>query len=148
MEINADVSLIADMPIDISPRLRSAYEALGIKQNEAARRAGLSPQRLNNYLNRPNQPDIETLARLARAFNVTTDYLLGLSEPTIVEIAPLVARLLELDGMSPERATVFADVVQQALRIASSLPNEGDAALRSRIAAQTVWQTRNDLKPS
>lgn len=141
MEIN-DGLMLPEPMIDIRPRLRARIDDLGLAQAEVARRAGITPQRLNNYLQRGVQPDIETAARLAGAVQVSVDWLLGLNAAGPVEIAPIVARLLELDGMLPERASAIADAVREAVRIATALPDEGDAVLRSRMAAQTVWQSR------
>jgi len=127
--------------------VRERIAALNISQAEFARRCGLSPQRVNNYLNRGNLPDLTTLVLMAKALSVTTDWLLGLNEAGAVEISPVVLRLLELEGVPHERASVIAEVVQEALRILSALPAEGDPGLRSRMAAQAAWNARPAPKP-
>jgi len=45
-------------------------------QVELARRAGINVQRINNYIKGIRTPDIEGLSKIARAMNVTTDWLL------------------------------------------------------------------------
>lgn len=147
MELQGDY-LPIDVMIDMRDRLRLGVERTGVKQAEIARRVGITPQRLNNYINRGTLPDVETLAKLAKALRVSTDWLLGFSGSVPAEVRPIVARLLELDGLEPIRATAIADAVQEAVKIVAALPDEGDAALRSRIAAQTVWQSRSESKPA
>lgn len=147
MEVHDDSPPIGAM-IDMRERLKTGIDQAGVKQAEVARRVGITPQRLNNYLNRGTLPDVETLARLAKVLRVSTDWLLGLNDSGPVEIRPVVGRLLELDGLDSTRAAAIADAVQEALRIVAALPDEGDVALRSRVAAQTVWQSRTGPKPA
>ena len=45
---------------------------------ELAKRLGVAKQTVSNWENENIQPSIEMLVRLAKLFNVTTDYLLGL----------------------------------------------------------------------
>ena len=47
-------------------------------QVELAKRLGVAKQTVSNWENDNIQPSIEMLVRLAKLFNVTTDYLLGL----------------------------------------------------------------------
>jgi transcriptional regulator with XRE-family HTH domain len=119
----------------------------GLNQVEVARKCGLSPSRFNNYLADTRTPDIDTVIRMATKLGVTTDYLLGVSESPVPDIAEVVCQLLELEGMDPVRASVVADTAQEALRLLLALPDEGDAETRSRIAAQAAWQLRGGPKP-
>ncbi|WEK42953.1 MAG: helix-turn-helix transcriptional regulator [Candidatus Sphingomonas colombiensis] len=147
MAIQDDTVSLEGM-LDIRDRLREAVTRTGARQVEVARRAGITPQRLSNYLQRGTLPDVETLVRLAQATGVSTDYLLGLSDSGPVEITPIVNRLLELEGLSADRVALISDAVQEALRILIALPNEGDALLRSRMAAQTAWHSQVGSKPN
>ena len=51
---------------------------LGWSQVELAKRLGVVKQTVSNWENENIQPSIEMLIRLAKLFNVTTDYMLGL----------------------------------------------------------------------
>jgi transcriptional regulator with XRE-family HTH domain len=148
MEIHDD-PLPSELMIDVSVRLRELVSNSPLTQAELARRVGITPQRLNNYLNRKgNVPDVETLARIAKALGVSIDYIVGFSEQGPVDYSPIIVRFLELAGLAPEMSAAIAEGVIEAGRIAAALPDEGDPALRSRLAAQTVWQSRGGLKPS
>jgi transcriptional regulator with XRE-family HTH domain len=134
--------------VEMADRIKQRLAQLDLSQVAAAKAAGISTQRFGNYVQGTRKPDIETLPKIARALNVSTDWLLGISETGPIEISPVILRLLELEGVDPERANVIAAAVQEALRILSSLPDEGDAGLRSRLAAQAAWQVRRSPRPS
>ena len=126
----------------VAERIRRRIAEMSMTQVDLAKAAGLSPARFGNYVQGKRNPDIFTLAKIARALGVSTDWLLGVSEVGSVEIKPVVLRLLELDGMPHERAEAIASTVQAALRILAGLPNEGDVHLRSQTAAQAAWIAR------
>lgn len=52
--------------------------AFGWSQVELAKRLGVAKQTVSNWENENIQPSIEMLVRLAKLFNVTTDFMLGL----------------------------------------------------------------------
>ena len=59
-------------------RINELRTALGWSQVELAKRLKVAKQTVSNWENENIQPSIEMLIRLAKLFNVTTDYLLGL----------------------------------------------------------------------
>ena len=124
----------------VGERLEARIAALEISQAEAARRCGLSPARFNNYVKSTRTPDIDTLMSMAKAMETTTDYLLGFSSAEPPDVAAVLLRLLELAGMERAKAEAIAETAQEALKVLSALPDEGDAETRSRIAAQAAWQ--------
>ena len=62
----------------LGARIQELRVAFGWSQVELAKRLGVAKQTVSNWENDNIQPSIEMLVRLARQFNVTTDYLLGL----------------------------------------------------------------------
>lgn len=62
----------------LGTRIQELRGAFGWSQVELAKRLGVAKQTVSNWENENIQPSIEMLVRLARQFNVTTDYLLGL----------------------------------------------------------------------
>lgn len=58
-------------------RLKEIRSASGERQKDTAQALGVSPERYNQYENGRRAPDFEIVCRLARHFNVSTDYLLG-----------------------------------------------------------------------
>lgn len=66
------------MRYDLGKRLRSIRERRGLTQREAARLASMSPQQLWDIESgRVCNPSLRTLARLARAYGVGVDELVG-----------------------------------------------------------------------
>lgn len=53
---------------------------LRMKQTEVAAYLGVSTATISNYECDRYEPDLETVRRLSKLFNVTSDYLLGLTD--------------------------------------------------------------------
>lgn len=62
----------------LGQRIGELRTAHGWSQVALAQRLGVAKQTVSNWENENIQPSIEMLMRLAKLFNVTTDYLLGL----------------------------------------------------------------------
>lgn len=139
--INGGVSTLAD-------NLRAQLRKLGINNAEGARRCGMSPQRFSNYLTGFRRPDPELLAKIADRLETTVDALLGGTDQVAATLRPILVRLCELEGMSEAKATFFADVAIEALRLSRSAQDEGDALTRSRLAAQFAWQSAGSRLPN
>ena len=84
----------------LGQRIYELRTAFGWSQVELAKRLGVAKQTASNWENDNIQPSIEMLVRLAKLFNVTTDYLLGLEEEPRISVAGLpeamVAHLSQL----------------------------------------------------
>ncbi|WP_052446790.1 helix-turn-helix domain-containing protein [Candidatus Soleaferrea massiliensis] len=61
----------------IGDRLRNLREEKDMKQIELAAALNVVPSTISNYENEVSAPEYEALVKLARYFNVSTDYLLG-----------------------------------------------------------------------
>ncbi|WP_083512079.1 helix-turn-helix domain-containing protein [Amphibacillus sediminis] len=61
-------------------RLRELREAKGFKQEYLAKALNISTSAYGYYEQGRNEPALETLIKLAQTFNVSTDYLLGLTD--------------------------------------------------------------------
>ena len=64
----------------LGQRINELRQAFGWNQVELAKRLGVAKQTVSNWENDNIQPSIEMLIRLAKLFNVTTDYLLGFDQ--------------------------------------------------------------------
>lgn len=62
----------------LGQRICELRTASGWSQVDLAKKLGVAKQTVSNWENENIQPSIEMLVRLARLFNVTADYLLGL----------------------------------------------------------------------
>lgn len=140
MEHLHELAHIRRMPL--GERIMEACTALGINQAELARRTDLSPQRLNNYILNKRPPDIQSLVKIANALNVTPDELLGVSGPSDEELTDILGKLLELEGLDPQKAGTIAEAVSATHRVLNALPDQAGDAERRRLAAQAVWTAK------
>lgn len=62
-----------------SNRLENLLEERNLTQKQLATELHIAPSTLNGYLRRDREPDYATLIKLARYFEVSTDYLLGVT---------------------------------------------------------------------
>lgn len=84
----------------LGQRIYELRTAFGWSQVELAKRLGVAKQTASNWENDNIQPSIDMLVRLAKLFNVTTDYLLGLENEARISVEGLpqnmVAHLSQL----------------------------------------------------
>lgn len=132
----------------VGERIMERLESLEMDQTSLAAASGISVQRLNNYIKGRRTPDLPTIVRLASALRTTTDWLLG-AEDTLIEAGSAVwGEILGLAGHPQPEAEVMIAAAIEALRLLSVLPSEDPVHLRSRMAAQTAWHSRQRLRPS
>lgn len=65
---------------NFSENLNILLKNNNISQNKLAKILNNSQQSISRYVNGVTEPDIHNLIKIANYFNVTTDYLLGLSD--------------------------------------------------------------------
>ena len=85
-----------------------ATDGLVATQKAIAEEIGIKGSDLTKYLNGGNLPNANTLVKIARYFDVTTDYLLGLTESPYT--APEKRRFQELTGLSTQATEVLLRV--------------------------------------
>jgi transcriptional regulator with XRE-family HTH domain len=82
-------------------RLKERAADLGISNAQAARLCELDERRYANYANDQREPDLMTLAKIARVLNTSADHLLGLTDPP-----PQTARARLLDRLNVAAASL------------------------------------------
>lgn len=63
-----------------------------MSQVELARSLGVSKQSVSNWENDNIQPSVEMLIKIALKLNVSTDFLLGLSDKASIDVSGLTER--------------------------------------------------------
>lgn len=66
-------------------RFRLLMEANNVQQHTIANIIGVKRQSISQWINGDTRPDILSLGKIAEHFNVSTDYLLGLTDKGIVK---------------------------------------------------------------
>lgn len=68
------------MKIILSERLKELREESGLTQKQIAEKLGISSVAYLRYEKSQREPSLSMLAEIANIFNVSTDYLLGISD--------------------------------------------------------------------
>lgn len=73
----------------LNERIRQLRLERNLSQVDLAKKLNVTKQSVSNWENDNIQPSIEMLVKLAEAFSVSTDYLLGLDNRRYLEITGL-----------------------------------------------------------
>lgn len=73
----------------LGKRIAELRSAFGWSQVELSKRLSVAKQTVSNWENENIQPSIDMLIRIAKIFNVSTDYLLGLEDAPKVSVEGL-----------------------------------------------------------
>lgn len=118
---------------DLGTTLASLRAEKGLVQKQMAASLNLSISAISSYENNVHAPDLSMLCRLAEYFNVTTDYLLGLTEfrfpPEAIrqhiardyDVLDMVNTVLSLDRERQTSAIDFVKFLKQSHSEASAL---------------------------
>lgn len=97
-------------------RLENLIEENNITQKQLSTELHIAATTLNGYVNNHREPDFHTLVRLAGYFNVSTDYLLGLTDekkPAPSSLNPAEGTLIRLyRSLLPDRQELL---IEQAM---------------------------------
>jgi len=64
----------------IQNRLRESIKNSGLQQKELAKIIGVSPQTISKYMRENKFPALDTFAKLCKAIDASSDYILGLED--------------------------------------------------------------------
>ncbi len=104
--------------VDFLEKLRIAREKAGLTQQQAADKTGIGYKTINNYENGVSRPDVEKLAALCKAYNVSADYFLNLNETATIPYQSTK------DEPAPAE-TDYCDTPEELMRRAQKLKTEG-----------------------
>lgn len=66
--------------VDIQIRLRTAIKESGKPQKDIAKEIGVSAQTVSKYMKENIFPALDTFAKLCASLDVSSDYILGISD--------------------------------------------------------------------
>lgn len=100
--------------IPLSERLKTARKLLGLTQSQVAEAAGISKTSQNLYEKGARVPDAVTIASIAKALNVSCDFLLGFSDVPYanrcdVSCSPVITEAQIRLFFSGEKVVVFTE---------------------------------------
>lgn len=74
-------------------RIKDLREDMDLKQKDVAKVVKIDQRTLSNYETGNTYPDSRAIVKLAEFFNVSTDYLLGVSDNNFRNAADIAAKL-------------------------------------------------------
>ena len=77
------------MNINVGEKIKELRSAKGITQSELAEIVGVTTSAVSSYEVSARQPSYDILVKMAKLFNVTTDYLLGMSGKDVIDVTEL-----------------------------------------------------------
>ena len=92
-------------------KLKKVLAERKITQKELAKELNIAPTTLNGYISNKREPDLETVKKLARILNVTTDHLLENSAGGIDLCAKEIALIRQLRTLSLSQRDVLFDLI-------------------------------------
>ncbi len=97
---------------NFADRLRRWIRESGQSDAQAARRLGLQPQRLSNYLTSKTQPDFDTIVRICETLGVSPNYLFGFPAPEADTDEALIVQAIcgRLKALDPAKLKLVRDL--------------------------------------
>ena len=87
--------------LSLADRIKSLRESVGLTQAEIARTLGISRSGVNAWEMGLSVPSTQYIVELAKLFNVSTDYLLGMENTSTISIV----------GLSEKQVTVLLETI-------------------------------------
>lgn len=82
----------------ISKRLNKLLSENNIRQRELAEKTGITEVSISRYANGERTPTVGNLVKIAKVFNVSTDYIVGISNPEpAFKVKKVMKKLKELE---------------------------------------------------
>ncbi len=75
--------------LELGNRLKTLRQKHNLTQSQVAERLGLSKAVVSSYEVASRYPSYDVLIKLATLYGVTTDYLLGLDNRTLIDVSTL-----------------------------------------------------------
>ena len=97
--------------ISLGEALKNFRKRFKVSSKDAATEMGVSPQMYSTYESNKALPSVKYIINLAKSRNVSTDYLLGLTDEPNQALAPVPAPEDEFT----RAAIVFADAMRNAV---------------------------------
>lgn len=80
------------MNILIGEKIKELRTSRGLTQSDLANIIGVTPSAISSYEISDRQPSYDILIKISTFFNVSTDYLLGITKKDIIDITDLTVK--------------------------------------------------------
>lgn len=97
--------------VELGRKLKELRLERELTQGQVAKQIGVTGSVISAYENSIRQPSYEALIKLSRLYNVSSDYLLGISGRRTVE----QQQVLSVEGLTPNKISLIRQLIR-ALR--------------------------------
>lgn len=80
----------------LSERIKEGLAIRGMKQSDLVERTGINKSSISTYISGAYEPKMKNIHRIAKALNISTEWLLGYDVPIGVDKVELVTNYLSL----------------------------------------------------
>ena len=94
------------MIMGLSERIRTLRQIKNISQSKLAEHLGLTKGAVNAWESDSTQPTLIYVMKLSKYFNVTSDYLLGLTNQ----------KMINVDGLTDKQISTLNDIIADIRR--------------------------------
>jgi len=126
----------------LAERLRKLRKEKGESQEYISKKLGLAHCTYGTYENARYLPDAKTIKELSQHYNVTSDYLLGLSDtPNMLNTANNQKYIQILQTVDPDILDAFIDITKQGYDL-----NELKTGIESCISYIRLTKLQDEFK--
>jgi len=94
----------------LATRLRELIEETGVSQTELAAAIGVTRQAVNSYTLGNTVPNSDVLLNISKFFDVSSDYLLGLSDVKSIDVTK--KEVCEMTGLSDKSIEILQNILK------------------------------------
>ena len=119
--LNADTTNKQNRTAHFPDTIRKRRKQLNLKQQNVADRMGVSKSTIGLYETGDNVPDIKNLYKLSKLLELSSDYLIGLSD--VKDPNPKIKEIHDFTGLSEEAIALLGDAHLKNNMIVSIISN-------------------------
>lgn len=128
-----------------SKRLKKLQKESGFNQKQFAEKMGTTPKTLRKYLNAENLPTVALIIKIAKTFEVSTDWLLGVKEPQKSETEKTVtAEVVKAQGKLNALRREFSNAKVECVCEYTGLSKEAVKALHKSRYLKFCWKREEE----
>lgn len=147
LDIPPQILCVENAPMGNLERLTARRKECGFTQETLADRMGIAQPTIQRWESGKREPNIDQLIELAKILDVSIDWLVGLNSEIENVYTPVIRRILNMDGVPDDHASLLADTVREAVRLLLAFPDD-EPVDRPRLAAQAAWQAKSAPRPN
>lgn len=126
-----------------SKRLKKLQKESGFNQKQFAEKMGTTPKTLRKYLNGEKLPTVALIIKIAKTFEVSTDWLLGVPQKSETE-KTITAEVVKIQGKLNALRREFSNAKVECVCEYTGLSKEAVKALHKSRYLKFCWKREGE----